>query len=84
MVKTGHFPDAPSPAGYVLALALARSLPMLAALPVLAFLRSAEPGPREVREARAALEGAGLLLPGGSLTAEGREAAREALATLLP
>lgn len=74
----------PSPAGYVLALALARSLPVPAALPVLALLRSAEPCPRQVREARAALEGAGLLLPSGNLTAEGREAAREALGTVLP
>ena len=78
-----HFPGELPPAGYVLADALARSLPVPVASGVLAQLRHGEPGPREVRDAHAALLGAGFLLPGGELSAEGREAAREALALAL-
>ena len=83
VVACGPFPGELPPAGYVLADALARSLPVPVASGVLAQLRHGEPGPREVRDAHAALLGAGFLLPGGELTAEGREAAREALALAL-
>ena len=83
VVKSCALPGELPPAGYVLADALARSLPVPVAVGVLAQLRHGEPGPREVRDAHAALLGAGFLLPGGELSAEGREAAREALALAL-
>lgn len=67
---------------YVLASALLPALPFPVASAYLGRLRQLEPSPAEQREAHAALIRAGFLLPCGTLTEGGREAARKALGTV--
>ena len=70
------------PAGYILASAFLEAFPLPVRSAYAEQLRQLEPLPQQLRAARAALTSAGFLLPCGELTAEGREAARNALGLL--